>query len=153
MLSPKTTTWILVCDGARARILSRHGPGGDLMAIDSSEHPSAREKGTELASDRPGRTFDSFGQGRHAKAPPTDWQQYEKTRFAREMAEQINAAARNGRFDQLMVIAPPRVLGDLRSLLDAHARKRISAEVGKDLTNLSEAALADAVGELLRPGA
>ena len=65
----RPVTWILIADGSRAKVFKVAGKGKieekDEMA---AAHPPTRD----LVSDRPGRTFDSLGDGRHAKEPPTD---------------------------------------------------------------------------------
>ncbi len=137
MLTKKATTWILVCDGARGRILVNRGRGTGLSEIERADSESAREPTRELGTDRPGRSFDSVGAGSHAMASPTDWHRFEKTKFAREMAAIINQAALANGFDRLVIAAPPRVLGDLRQALRPQAAKKITGEIGKDLTRIA----------------
>ncbi|MGH6943019.1 MAG: host attachment protein, partial [Geminicoccaceae bacterium] len=90
----------------------------------------------EIASDRPGRSFDSAGQGRHAMEPPTDPQRYAKYAFARELAHRLEEAVHAHRFDRLVVVAAPRTLGDLRDLLPDAVKAKIVAEIDKDLTQV-----------------
>ena len=149
MLTKKATTWILVCDGARGRIFVNRGRGTGLSEIDSAESIDAREPTRELGSDRPGRSFDSVGGGRHAMASPTDWHRFEKTRFAKEMAAIINQAALKDGFDRLVIAAPPRVLGDLRQALRPQATKKISGEIGKDLTRVAIHDLGTHLGDIV----
>ncbi len=130
-------TWILVADGARARVLMNRGVGKGLQpAIDGElrhELPPTRELGT----DRPGRTQQHGTAGRHAIQPHVDWHRFEKEKFSREMAALLDAAAGRGAFDRLVLVAPPRTLGDLRAALGAKARTRIHAEIDKDLTHVA----------------
>lgn len=135
---PKQTLWVLVADGGRARILVNSGVGkglhpasGEAFGIDN---PPTREQGT----DRPGRTFDSAGSGRHAMEPRVDWHRFEKVKFSREIAQRLDRAALDGAFDRLILIAPPATLGDLRSALDGKTRQKVVGEIAKDLTQLSD---------------
>ena len=137
MLTKKSTTWILVCDGARRRILVNRGRGTGLSEIDSAEDRDARLPTRALGSDRPGRTHDSSGEGRHAMAPPVDWHRFEKKRFAKEMAAMVNTAALENKFERVILVAPPRVLGDLRQALNGHATAKVTGEIGKDLTQVA----------------
>lgn len=139
---PTKTTWVLVCDGAKARIFANTGPGTGLALVTGAEHPESRLHTRDIGTDQPGRSFDSSGQGRHAMEPPVDWHRFEKTRFAGEMAAIIDGAAKADRFDRLVVTAPPQVLGDLRKALGKHARDRVVGELDKDLTHLEPNALA-----------
>ncbi len=149
MLTKKETTWILVCDGARGRILVNRGRGTGLSEIERAESRDAREPTRELGSDRPGRSFDSVGGSRHAMASPVDWHRFEKTQFAKEMAAIVNHAALANGFDRLVIAAPPRVLGDLRRALRPQAMKKLGGEIGKDLTQVAIHDLGSHLGDLV----
>ena len=58
----------------------------------------------------------------------------EKERFAREISDRLYKFAHQGRFQSLVLVAPPHVLGDLRKELHQEVSSRIIAEVAKDLT-------------------
>ncbi|HSR56149.1 MAG TPA: host attachment protein [Alphaproteobacteria bacterium] len=150
MLTKKLTTWIIVCDGARARILVNRGSGTGLNVIESAEDDEARAKTQELGADRPGRTHDSFGEGRHAMAPRADWHKFAKESFAKDMAAIVNAGAVEDAFDKLVVIAPPRVLGNLRQVLNDQATTRLAGEIGKDLTQVPVQDLGPYLEDLVR---
>ncbi len=151
MPKPPPTTWILVCDGARGRVFAHRGPGTGLAAVAAAEHPETHGHTRDLGTDRPGRSFDSAGSGRHAMEPPVDWHRFEKTKFAKEMATLVETAAAARRFDRLVVVAPPQVLGDLRKALGPHARKRLAGELDKDLTHLEGAALRAHLSDWVSP--
>lgn len=137
----KSVTWVLVADGARARILSATGWGSGLAAvgetIEGDRRPS-REQGVE----RPGRVHDRSGPGRHAMEPKVDWHEFGKQQFAKQMAAHLNRAAQSKAFDRLVIVAPPKALGDLRAALDKRTSDLILAELAKDLTNVAEHDLA-----------
>lgn len=128
------TTWILVADGTRARILRNDGPGRGVHPITDDLLQGRNLPGREIMADRPGRTFDSVGAGRHAKEPRSDPREVEKRRFARRLAAMLDARLKRGRFDRLVLVAPPQELGRLRDELSPAVRKRVSAELNKDLT-------------------
>lgn len=129
--------WILVADGARARILLSEGPGTGLRPATDEVYEADRRPTREIGSDRPGRVFESADQTRHAYAPRVDWHEYEKHLFAAKMAGILDDACKRGTFDDLVLVAPPKALGELRAALSKHTRARVSAELGKDFTNVS----------------
>ena len=47
------------------------------------------------------------------------------------------AAGSRGRNFRVMLVAAPRVLGDLRKALNAQATAKIGGEIGKDLTQVA----------------
>ena len=83
----KTRTWILVADGARARILQSEGWGTGLTPVAGQARRMTNPPTREQVSDRPGRVQESASGTRHAIAPRVDWHRYEKHLFAGELAQ------------------------------------------------------------------
>jgi protein required for attachment to host cells len=125
---------VLVADSAVARIFTARGPDGPLNEVESLSHTASRLHERDLASDRPGRTFDSVGGGRHAKELEVSPKEEEAVRFAEQLAERMHAGRTAGEFDRLMVVAAPRFLGLLREKLDPATRALVGFELDKDLT-------------------
>jgi protein required for attachment to host cells len=128
-------TWIVLADGMHARVLRQDKHGAPLVpALDQELYdPAVHGFSRDLKSDAPGRAFDSGSGARHAMEPRTDPKTHEKELFARRVAELINTAAAQESFDQLVLVAPPKTLGELRTQLDARARKLVIGEVPRDL--------------------
>ena len=145
------TTWILIADGARARVLAQSKDFAALEpAFGNEEFTGTTAQSKEIASDRPGRSFDSGGHGRHAMEPPTDPQRYAKFEFARDLAEQLETAAAEDRFARLVLVAAPQTLGDLRELLPKNVQERVVAEIDKDLTKVASHDLGKHLAEVLK---
>ncbi len=128
--------WVLVGDGRHALFFYNHGDPDliDLRVIEArvEENPSAHEQGTEA----PGRVFSSRG-GVRSAVEPTDWHEHEKEHFAREIAARINQAAASGEMKEIVIIAPPRVLGEIRKELSVKAQAAVKGELHRDLTRHS----------------
>src|SRR3954467_15196562 len=107
---------VLVGDGQKALFLRNRGnaqrPRLVVERILERDNPPTREQGT----DRPGRSNASVGVARSAMEE-TDWHDIAEERFAGELAEALYRHAHAGRFEKLVIIAPPRVLGNLRKSL------------------------------------
>ncbi len=144
-------TWILIADGARARLLVNEGIGKGLKPALDQEFIGTRLPSREIASDRQGRTFDSAGQGRHAMERPTDPHRYAKQSFAHEIAQILDSARKREAFDRLVVVAPPEALGDLRAEFSEPLRRMITAELQKDLTKAALSELASPLGKVMAP--
>jgi protein required for attachment to host cells len=135
----KKKTWILVADGARARIFVNEGPGTGMRGLAGADYEADHRPTHEIGVERPGRTQESLGDGtRHAYAPRVDWHEYEKHLFAKEMAQVIDQACERGAFDALVLVAPPKALGELRAALGKNALAKVAAELDKDLVNTPE---------------
>ena len=124
--------WIVVADQGRVRFFTTASPRGALMEVGMLEHAAARERSQELTSDRPGRSFDSAGTGRHAMSSPVEPKKQEVIRFAKQVADYLHKAYNEGRCDELLLVAGPDFLGLLREQLKSASEFRIS-ELEKNL--------------------
>jgi acetolactate synthase I/II/III large subunit len=99
-----TTTWILVADGARARVLKSEGRGAKLEpALDEEMVGMALGHQTrDLVSDQPGEGKDRAGFGQRRMDPPTEPQRYAKMSFARDVARMLTDRLNHGEFDRLV---------------------------------------------------
>ena len=134
MPTKKTTTWVLVADGGRARVLRALGPGKGLDIV--SEHQADLRRTSELGTDRPGRAHESATTARHAYGQ-TDFHRDEEWAFLKGLVETLDAGRRAGRFDRLVVVAPPTALGDLRKAIGDPLRATVAADIDKDLTKVA----------------
>jgi protein required for attachment to host cells len=75
----------------------------------------------------------SVGPGR-SSVSQTDWHDLEEHRFAHEVAATLEQIVRDRKIEALVVVAPPRALADLRKAFHDDVKKKIVAEVDKDLT-------------------
>jgi protein required for attachment to host cells len=64
----------------------------------------------------------------------TDWHQLAESRFAQQISTELYRLAHANRFAQLILVAPPKIMGSLRPNLHQEVTKRIVAEIPKDLT-------------------
>lgn len=130
-----TRTWVVIADGARACFLENRGPGSGLVPAGLPDLSTESLPTRAIGSERPGRTHDRMGPGRHALAPRVDWHSFEKLQFAQEVARLLDRAAGRRAFDRLVLVAPPKTLGALRNSLDRKTASLITGELAKDLTN------------------
>ncbi|TIT32334.1 MAG: host attachment protein [Mesorhizobium sp.] len=125
---------IVVADGEKALFLENRGDTQypDLRVVQEMEqaNPATREQG----SDRPGRYSDGPSVHRSA-VEDTDWHRLGKERFADEIAERLYKLAHRGAFKEMVLIAPPQVLGDMRRKLHKEVAEKITVEIPKTLTN------------------
>lgn len=115
---------ILVNNGTDA------APELSVLAKETLDNPKTAAQGT----DRPGRRPDS-GAGQRSAMEQTDWHSLGEAKFVRDFAGRLNRAASAGQFERLILVAPPKALGELRGVLSPETGKRIAAEIASDLTN------------------
>ncbi len=126
--------WVLTANATECRIFEHAKRFAPLEPVQDLEWPEGRLHARDLYADKPGRAFDSAGQGRHALEPPTDPHVEELERFAREIARVLEDGQQRGAYQRLIIIAAPRLLGMLREVLPDAVRERLQAEIDKDLT-------------------
>ncbi|WP_323784709.1 host attachment family protein [Thalassovita sp.] len=126
--------WVVVADGAKALFVQNVSnaiePDLRVMRVDEIDNPQTADQGTS----RPGRRDGPMGAGRSA-IEPTDWHQMAKEEFATTVAALLNKWAQAGGIDDLVIVAPPQTLGELRAALNPKVIGIIRAEMAKDLTN------------------
>nr|MBF0685974.1 host attachment protein [Pseudomonas sp.] len=124
---------VVIADGRKIMFLRNTGdatyPELEVETLKEQANPADRDQGT----DTPGRAHSPTGYARSAMSE-TNFHDLEEARFAAEAAEMLRKQALAGSFQKLIVVAPPRTLGELRKKYHKEVSDRIIAEVDKDLT-------------------
>ncbi len=125
----KGTTWYVVADGGKARILTLEGGRmHTLESFDNSGHGNTDEDPSAGTS--------------QLKAPKSDPHDQAKEHFAKQVAAKVNEAVRTGKVDEIALAAPAHVLHDIREALDKAASAKLGKTLSKDFTNTPESELA-----------
>lgn len=126
--------WVLVADGEKALFLKNitdaEDPHLEVVRKEEQDNP----KDIDQSANRPGRKPDT-GVGQVSAMDDTDWHELAKERFADELADLLYAQAHKHRFEKIVLVAPPKTLGELRQKMHKEVASRVIAEVPKTLTN------------------
>ena len=127
-------TWVLIADGEKALILENQtdheNPYLTVLSKEEQENPPDHAQ----SANRRGRFND--GPSLHRSAvEDTDWHQLAKDRFADDLADMLYKKAHKGAFKDIVLVASPGVLGELRSKMHQEVEHKVVAEVPKTLTN------------------
>lgn len=134
-----TATWIVVADAARARIYTTDADLADWVEIRDLVHAQSRADDKELVSDMHDT---ATRRGPRSRPSPTvDHHELEGERFARQVAGDLRTGFDAHDYADLVLVAPPAMLGWLRAHLDGPVRDRVRVEIGKDYTRLPTADL------------
>ena len=145
-------TWIVIADGAHARVLEHAVGKTGLQAVEGMTFDTALPRTHELLSDRAGRSFESQGRARHAKAARSDPHRNLKRGSARKLADMLKVGLAERRFQRLILVAPPVTLGDLRAALTKGVRALVAAEVAQDLVKTPQRELPRHLAHVLGEG-
>ena len=131
------TTWIVAADESRARVLQVTDRETRFTEIESLTNPAGRAQDRELQTDAEPRFNGRAGGGpasdREAQGPV----EHSVKVFAREVGRYLDQARQQSRYEQLVLVAPPKFLGALREELHKEVRKLVADELPKDLSWLN----------------
>ena len=148
---------VLVADGRKMLFLRNEGDDQYLnLVVEHAQeqvNPADRDQKTDAAGGSSGSqmgagapgvaqgggTGGSRGQGAgfapsRGSMEETDFHQLEEDRFAAEAAELLKKRALNNQFESLIIVAPPKTLGEMRKHYHVEVEKRLKGELDKDLT-------------------
>jgi protein required for attachment to host cells len=133
--------WYVIADGGRARFVERDETGAfrTVASFDSSER---HERSHDLGRDRPARVKESANAARHAIEPRRDLHDGAKEDFVKLVAEELDAEHGRGQFHKLVLVAPPRVLTELKQYLSKSMAKLVVDGLQRDLTKVADHDLA-----------
>jgi len=130
-------TWVLIADAGRARVLEGRGPGHGLKPISNLTFDNPRPEHEPGGSDR-GRSFESASPTRHAIEPTSDPDRLSMARFAAELVERLEEQRTAKAFDRLVLVAPAKMMGELRQAVGDALGRMVDGEVIADLTRVPD---------------
>lgn len=135
-------TWVLVADASGARIFGfaeKNGQWTLLESIDGAgtDHPDQTADFGAKASTHKGAL--------HGHGVSTAKETQER-RFAHTLAHVLERGREKQAFARLVLVAPPKLLGELRENLSRGLQGTIAAEVHKDYSHAGVAELIDRLG-------
>ena len=128
--------WVLVADGTRGRIYQKKADG--IHHLDGFDFIGKNLMDREISKERPGRSFEGATPTRHAYEPKTDPHDFQKQLFAKRLSDFVNKAQEKGEFDELVLVSPSKTLGELRAHLNKGSLQKITNEISKDISKLSD---------------
>ena len=133
--------WYVIADGGRARFVERDANGA-FRTITSFVSTELHARTHDLGLDRPARVKESANSARHAVEPRQDLHTAAKEDFIRTVADALAAEHEQGQFDQLVLVAPARVLTELKDQLGKPIVESVVSDLQKDLTKIPDHDLA-----------
>jgi protein required for attachment to host cells len=134
------TTWVVAADHVRARFFRIESSSSPLEEVDTLVHSEGRMHDREITSDLPGKVKNPGGLGGgHAFEQETDPKKHEADVFAGEIVHYLEQARNANRFDRLIVIADPSILGLIRQHMPNPLSALISLELDKNIAGMTAA--------------
>lgn len=123
-------TWIVVAESSRAKIfeviLSKSKK--TLKELKGFTHPVSRSHKQQLSGNQQ-------KESRHSQLTTSldTHKIHQRTEFARVIGHHLKSARNKGLFTKLIIMSPPKFLGDLRKKLGTAANKCVVSEIDKNL--------------------
>ena len=127
-------SFVVVADGKKMLFFRNEGDAEYLKLEVERKREQVNPPDRDQKTDEPGRAFDASGGAGRSAYEETDFHQLEEDRFAHETAELLKKRALRNEFESLIIVAPPRTLGELRKHYHKEVEKRLAGEIAKDLT-------------------
>lgn len=144
-MTPSARTWVLVADSHFAKIFevldARVWTLQDTLKGDSLSDPNATSNFGPKASEHKGALH------AHGEAVPKETQE---RRFAHLLTRVLEKGHGTHAFNQLVLVAPPKLLGDLRENLNRGLQSAVVSTVNKDCTHSTVEELMALVGPMLQ---
>lgn len=135
-MNKNTITWVVVADAHSARIFSKIKKEPLALIHQLSADLDFEHK-------KPGRTFNSTGSLRHAVEPHTDPKDVEKQHFVEKIIPILKSASNNNEFEDLILVASPKMLGILGNNLGEQLTKKLVAKLDKNITSMKDGEIED----------
>lgn len=126
---------VVVADQAEAIFYDLSSLKAHPVEVARLSDPTARRPLRETHGDRSGRVYESVGGQRHAVEDDAELRRELATRFARSIADHLDADRRERGFQQLILVASAPFRSLLRTELTDATKACIVYEVPKDLVH------------------
>ena len=137
MSGTKKTVWVLVSDSVHAQLYTVKSMIPFRVEELRAGHFRGRGEATPHTDSVSHNIKFESGEGpRHHAGRHADPHQIDKEVFVEHLGDFINSANEQKNFDELVVVAPPHALGDLRRGLSADVHKKIKTEIHGEWTKL-----------------
>jgi protein required for attachment to host cells len=138
-------TWVVLANTRNASVLVNLGPGKGISPL----------QGCYWNAEVSPEFRDKAGIGHSIAGPSTaavddgDLQLESDRRFAKQVTQDLEQAFASKKFDRLIIISGPRMLGLLRASLSNQLRAGLNGEIAKDLSALPLNVIEKHLGEVI----
>lgn len=148
MTTTHSRDWIVLADSAHVKIFMRDYVNGAMKQVIAYEHPEARLRQRDLASDRPGSAGVGSAHHNYDDSDRPDFPERESQVFLQAVSEQINQAAADNAMDNLILVALPKTAATLKASFRSEASRKLKAEYAKNLISEPEQKLVHHLDQL-----
>lgn len=127
---------VLVADGRKMLFFRNEGDGEFPTLKVESHREEENPSHLDQATDQAGRAATPAGVSAGGSMQEVDFHQQQEDRFAAKVAEMLKDKALANEIESLIVVAPPKTLGEMRKHYHKEVEARLKGEIAKDLTGM-----------------
>ena len=123
-------TWVVVAESSRAKIYEVENANSHktLKELKGFTHSISRSHNQQLAGNQQKESRHSQLTGSH-----DTHKDHVRSEFARSLSDHLNSARNKQQFNKLILMSPPKFLGDLRKNLGHETNKFVVSAIDKNL--------------------
>ncbi|MBK7842624.1 MAG: host attachment protein [Bdellovibrionales bacterium] len=145
---PNKNAWILVADESHAKVFRLISLTQGVKFVKGLEFPEGRDKIHEFTVERP--TLKGYTRThQHTTGTEVDIERQLAQRFSKAIADVLEKSRCKSDFESLILVAPPKFLGELRNSLTEETKKLVHGSLNKEMTLSTESEIFSAVKDLL----
>ena len=130
--------WLVAANKSLARVFQSSGTNSGLKPVEEFHCEDARLPTRAFRRDKKFRVFEHFSMHRHSMGGDHQENKDLLRQFSRQIAEFLMLNRKNHRFDFLVLVAAPEVLGEIRKNLDEHTAACLIEGVDKNPREFDE---------------
>jgi protein required for attachment to host cells len=139
---------VVVADQSEAHFYDAMGYRRPLLEAGALRNPLARLHEREIVADRPGRSLGRAvgghrGGARHAFGSEVSARKHAVDEFARRLAQELERARRQQRFQRWVLVAGPTMIGRLRAAVTPALGACLAQTIVKDMVHQPATVLRD----------
>lgn len=134
--------WVVLFNSNACRIFTFSEVKHELILLRELNHPENKEKNKDLVSDKPGH-YDTRSHAGGSYSQHTDPKEVKIDQFVLEIDKYLDEERKNQKYDELVIIAPPKMMGHLSQHINKNVEKLITHRIQKDLVFFKEHELLD----------
>lgn len=136
MAPRKKATWLLIGDGAKAQIYAINAIPLRIKKVEGGAFRGSRKTTPVIEGAMSEVSGQDAGGAPHAIERHTDAHQRHEDKFVERVADAIDMAAAQGKFQDIIVVFPPKALAHFRKIVSAGVRKKIKKQIRSEWTHL-----------------
>lgn len=127
------TRWYVVANRTDA-IIYRDGENKKFQPVEHLLNPEGNRKERDLDSDRPGKSNSNAPHTAYKHPMVSEHQRHDETvrKFSNRISRTLDSARSQGQFDELVLVAEPHFLGQLKSALSEPLKKCVVHQLPRE---------------------